>query len=766
VRIVILTRYYPPRNTEGIPRTRWLYAREFVKLGHEVHVITSGHEGFETIEDGVYLHYISAEDLPDIPGIPDVDPTLNTILRYSQAVYRRLQRLHNQLGVDLIDSPLWDLEGYIVKLRLPEVPLVLRLETTSMQLEEIHTGKRLSTGPVRLLHRFEANFLQIADALVFDSWSIVDEVRRLYRVDIAAKPHAIIHHGIETEGLSLPPQSPRSTSGRMQVLSVGRLEKRKGTDLLIGTIIPKVLSVTQVVDFHLVGRDCAADDGFRHETGLDYRGYLMQKAPSALDTRVFMHGYLPDELLEQRYREADLVLCLARYESFGLQYLEGMRTGRPVIAFESGAAPEIITKDKDGILVPLEDAYGAIREILRLLDAPEERVRIGEAGFHRLVSTFSSRAMAERCAAFFEQLLAARRHERRIIQIMDFLAERDGVSSIAINYHKLLRSSGYQAYLTGRAAAPGISELHTPREALSIRKDDILLYHYWNYNESALQDAELSSRKALLFHNITDPAFFDRNHPAFEATSKGYRQLRELSRFDQYASFSSFSATVLQMTFGLNLPVRVLTPFFDADAIRSAQYDIELLSNLRRRQELKILFVGRVIPHKRQEDLIRFLQAYRKAHGPEVHLFLVGPHDPGYVSVLQQLINELGLNGSVSLPGSVPDEALQSYFRGCDAYISMSEHEGFGLPLVTAMVFGLPVFAYAKGAVAETLGDTGCLFRHKRFPEVAELVHQVLSNKSVREHVREKQNQRLEAYRPQQAAEQLHRLVRDLELAQ
>jgi glycosyltransferase involved in cell wall biosynthesis len=146
-----------------------------------------------------------------------------------------------------------------------------------------------------------------------------------------------------------------------------------------------------------------------------------------------------------------------------------------------------------------------------------------------------------------------------------------------------------------------------------------------------------------------------------------------------------------------------------------------------------LLFVGRLVPNKRQEDLVKLLHACRRIL-PTARLFLVGVEwVAGYADWLAELARSLGVEDRVVMPGRVSQPDLLAYYRLANLYVSMSEHEGFGKPLVESMYLGVPVLAFAAGAVEETLGGCGVLFRHKHYPALAELVDLLLADEGLRE---------------------------------
>ena len=138
---------------------------------------------------------------------------------------------------------------------------------------------------------------------------------------------------------------------------------------------------------------------------------------------------------------------------------------------------------------------------------------------------------------------------------------------------------------------------------------------------------------------------------------------------------------------------------------------------------MNVLFVGRIIPNKRIDDLVRSFAVFQKWVRPRSRLLLVGDHRgfERYLDRLQELVRELRLD-EVVFTGQVDDDELYAYYRLADVFLCLSEHEGFGVPLQEAMHFGLPVIAYDAGAVRETLRGGGLLLQDKRPELVADLL--------------------------------------------
>jgi glycosyltransferase involved in cell wall biosynthesis len=153
-----------------------------------------------------------------------------------------------------------------------------------------------------------------------------------------------------------------------------------------------------------------------------------------------------------------------------------------------------------------------------------------------------------------------------------------------------------------------------------------------------------------------------------------------------------------------------------------------------------ILFVGRVIPNKKIDDLIRVFALYQRLFDRHSRLLLVGDYrgHEKYYDRLQDLVRERGAE-EVVFTGQVDDDELRAAYASADLFLCLSEHEGFCVPLLEAMAFGVPVVAFDAGAVRETLRGGGVLLRDKAPAVVAGLVRRLLTDDALRARVLETQ---------------------------
>ena len=228
-------------------------------------------------------------------------------------------------------------------------------------------------------------------------------------------------------------------------------------------------------------------------------------------------------------------------------------------------------------------------------------------------------------------------------------------------------------------------------------------------------------RSGLFYHNITPAKFFEPFHPKVTALLRqGREELKWLSKsFPCAAGQSAYNAQELREAGFMN---PMVCPACVDPARWSEAPDSRLMARLQQ-GHTNVLFVGRISPQKKQEDLLRAFQAYLQ-FDPTAVLHLVGtiPEGDPYAAYVRRATELFELGEHVQFVGAVDENQLAAYYRTAHLFWSMSEHEGFCVPLVEAMWHDVPVLAYNNAAVGETLGTGGVLFNRKdRLKELAAL---------------------------------------------
>jgi len=350
----------------------------------------------------------------------------------------------------------------------------------------------------------------------------------------------------------------------------------------------------------------------------------------------------------------------------------------------------------------------------------------------------------------------ARLNKIKIHQFHSTSSVGDAVTNCLFFVQSMLKNLGFDSEIFSERVDPALSGRVKRLENLRLTKTDLLLIHHSMGHDAFSRLADLQGRKFLVYHNITPPRFFEEHDPYHVYALKGYAQLSQFREIVESAiAVSSFNARQLSQRGFDNIAVIPLLKDFaairDAAHSKAHYYDQSAV--------FRLLFVGRIVPHKCQHELIEFVDKVRSIGRVPLGLVLVGYFDPasGYEAQLDELVIRSGLDRQVKITGQVADEELFGWYRAASAYVSLSEHEGFGVPLIEAMAFDLPVIAFASSAVSETLGDAGITISDKDPARILEPLIRLHEDRSFRGEVIRSQRQRLLRFSRAQIETELRR---------
>jgi glycosyltransferase involved in cell wall biosynthesis len=250
----------------------------------------------------------------------------------------------------------------------------------------------------------------------------------------------------------------------------------------------------------------------------------------------------------------------------------------------------------------------------------------------------------------------------------------------------------------------------------------------------------------MIYHNVTpERHFIGVSEQVYYIAKSGRKELASLTGcMDRCLCDSEFNRRDLVALGYEN--VRVVPVLVDFSLL-DVQPDAKVQS--RYSDDWKnLLFVGRITPNKKHEDIIRIFYYYKKFINPCSRLFLVGSarQTPRYLVILKNLVQRLGLD-DVIFTGEVGQSELVAFYRIADAFVCMSEHEGFCVPLVEAMHFTVPIIAFDAGAVPETLAGSGVLVGEKDHLAIAEMVDLLLTEEDLRSRIIQAQDERLKYFK-------------------
>ncbi len=309
----------------------------------------------------------------------------------------------------------------------------------------------------------------------------------------------------------------------------------------------------------------------------------------------------------------------------------------------------------------------------------------------------------------------------------------------AIAFRRALRHAGFVGDVFAEEVAPGFESLVRPISALRAAPDDVVLYHHGIASGLVSTLLHLRCRTGVVFHNIT-PARFYAGTRLEEPLLTGRAQLAALAgSVDVAIGVSAYNARELVAAGFSN--VRVVPLCVERARFAVGQADERLLRRLKALPGPRLLTVSRVVAHKRVDDVLR-LHAELQQLASGAQLFVVGGAAAGSAA-FKALREQAQRQGGVTFLGRLSHAELVAAYRAADAFVSMSEHEGFGVPLLEAFAADLPVLAFGAAAVPETLGGRGVCFDTKHHAALAEVLRTLELEPALRQRLVEGQRERL-----------------------
>ena len=319
-----------------------------------------------------------------------------------------------------------------------------------------------------------------------------------------------------------------------------------------------------------------------------------------------------------------------------------------------------------------------------------------------------------------------------IHQLVHTLSYGDAISGEVLALQRCFRAMGFESEIFAIHWHPKYEGMvRDYRSYPAAATDEIILHYSLGSPLSALYRGARGTR-TLVYHNLTPARWFRGvNSRIVQDIEAGLEELPELCRLtDRLIADSAFNATELKT---LGFDAQVLPLAVDPERwVEPANPGFR--SMLAGEPGLHLLHVGRIAPNKCIEDIIKIFYFLHHKIDQRSRLWLVGTDIDTelYAFGLKRLTDELGLFDRVSFLGSRSDGEVRALYEQASVYLCMSEHEGFCLPVIEAMHFGMPVVAFASSALPETVATGGVLVKEKRHAELAELAYELATNQSLR----------------------------------
>lgn len=318
----------------------------------------------------------------------------------------------------------------------------------------------------------------------------------------------------------------------------------------------------------------------------------------------------------------------------------------------------------------------------------------------------------------------------KVYQFVDEYRDWDGICNDLRGIKRLFQDLGIPCItITNRNYSQETKDIFHPLQAPPTKPEDILILHYGGSGYPLEDYFERLGRKWLRFHNITPPYFFyGCRNGVYLSMEKFYTQsIFELSSMENQIELSlcdsKFNEYFLKDIVNIPTTTMPIVQDYTVPNWESSSFPIP------KSEFLNLIFIGRIVPNKKIEDLIFLVYFIQKYYRSKVRLRILGNPVKGiedYYDYINELIVKLQLTNHCWIQTNTNNNEKVKILKESDFFVSMSEHEGFCIPLLEAMEQNVPVIAFESSAVPETLKGGGFVFKEKNFPQLAEFIEYII----------------------------------------
>ena len=366
---------YPGGVTEHVRSL----ADQFLRRGHEVHVIAPSSADPSSLPDQPVVHRV---------GRPMPIPANGSVARITLPMrgYVQVKHLLAYQSYDIV---------HLHEPLMPALPLTVLHHSPAVNVGTFHASGRSNLG-----YFYAKPVLQPAFKRLHGKIAVSGSAREFVARRFPGE-YQIIPNGINYERFARPVEPlPRFEDDRLDVLFVGRLEKRKGLEYLLRAW-PRVHQAVPTARLIVVG---AGRRLAKYRQWVERHGWH--------DVH-FMGHVSPDDLV--RYYQTADVFCAPStgQESFGIVLLEAMAAGRPIVASRIPGYADVLEHGREGLLVPPRDPVALAQALTALLLDPDRRQTMSSYGRAK-APAYDWTRVAGRVLDFYEETIDRQMEDRTV----------------------------------------------------------------------------------------------------------------------------------------------------------------------------------------------------------------------------------------------------------------------------------------------------------------------------------------------------------------
>jgi len=352
----------------------------------------------------------------------------------------------------------------------------------------------------------------------------------------------------------------------------------------------------------------------------------------------------------------------------------------------------------------------------------------------------------------------------RIFQLIQTLTPGDAISNNTLLLDRAFKSKGIDANVYAISRGEGLETSAGLYEQLpKPDKNDIIIYHMCEKSVINTEIKTMNCKKIVIYHNTTPAEFLIQYFS--EEYQKQIDSINEIKglkdTFDWCIAVSEFNKKdLIKLGYDEN-KISVIPIYLDFDEYRQ-QPDSRTADKFRH-GKVNIVFVGRLTANKKQEDIIKAFAYYKKYVNNNSRLILAGTSPGGtYAKKLLSYVDTLDID-DVIFTWTLSFREILAIYSIADVFLCMSEHEGFCIPLVEAMMFDVPIIAYNSTAVPYTLNGAGVLIDNKDPELISNIINKTITDENYKSNIIKSQQKRLKDFESEVVLKQLIDVIKKVE---
>jgi len=728
MRIVLISKNFPPAKTDGIARFTQSLAESLARQGCNVHVITLADGGNQLVDfNGNYwIHFINPLKLQHIQVINGIRVPYE-ISEWSYAAHQEIERIRQRMPIDIVEFPIWDIEGIAILANTGRsLPYKVAVSLHTSFMIYLESNPHLKTNKDYLYNfgdsviALEKLAIENCDIIRANSRAIVKEIEHLYGIRMRPNALSIVHHGIaglvEHHSLEFYEPSQRST---FTVLFVGRFEPRKGIEDLLKAI-PLVFkdSSSRNISFRLAGNSSPSNNPL----GKDYVSeFIGEYGSENWISAVHFLGPISDEDLWREYANCSVVVFPSKFESLGLVALEAMRSGRPIITPANGGTREIVDTDCAFLL---SDTYpeNLAQAIINASKDSKKLRSMSIAAAKNFNNRFTQDIMAKNSIIMYKKHLThphnsfAIQRRPKVLLVHSVVTLYDGISNVIVAHYKYLQSLGiFDITVVTQWECESVeikdhacfSDPVTFSSSAIFKNSDWIIYHF-GITYELFETIAVAGRHAFVmgvFHNITPTELV--SNELKPKVVRSHDQIKLFYHAEHVVCMSSENREVLLEAVP-NVQTTILGHSLNQDTLgRFRENKPSFDSGI-----INICFIGRITKSKGLLDLAQALTLLTQStlnSSLEIRLSLLSRlascSSEYYHEVLKVFDNLQSPRIEIEFFFDRPDSFKEEILDDADIFVLPSYHEGFGIPIIEALCHSCVVVAYDNSNIpAASLG--------------------------------------------------------------